>query len=71
MTRTYAAKRLLELGPLSWPEFVQITGWPEKPAARTLDHLVNTGTARYEYQWSPAHAARRRTKVRVYALATN
>ena len=47
MTRTYAAKRLLEHGPLTFREFVQITGWPAKVAKNALFALVELGIARY------------------------
>lgn len=42
MTRTYAAKRLLEHGPLTLREFVTITGWPYSAAQRALEHLMET-----------------------------
>lgn len=48
MTRTYTAKRLLEHGPLSFREFVEITGWPSRKCTRTLDNLSQTGVARLE-----------------------
>ena len=48
MTRTYAAKRLLEHGPLSFREFVEITGWPSRKCTRTLDNLSQTGVARLD-----------------------
>lgn len=39
MTRSYAAKRLLEHGPLTHSEFVSITGWPCKIASNVLRKL--------------------------------
>lgn len=48
MTRTYAAKRLLEHGPLHFREFVEITGWPSRKCTRTLDNLNQTGVARLD-----------------------
>lgn len=39
MTRTYAATRLLELGPLTFPEFWRITGWPIHEARQVLDAM--------------------------------
>jgi len=45
MTRTYAAKRLLEHGPLSFREFVEITGWPSRKCTRTLNCLMDAGIA--------------------------
>jgi hypothetical protein len=43
MSRTYAAKRLLEHGPLTFPEFVGITGWSRAQAATTLNALDKSG----------------------------
>ena len=43
MTRTYAAKRLLEHGPLTLREFVSITGWEYHASQRTLEQLIETG----------------------------
>lgn len=40
MTRTYAALRLLELGPLTFREFAEITGWPVKASRRVWKHLL-------------------------------
>ena len=40
MTRTYAALRLLELGPLTFREFAEITGWPVKASRRIWKHLL-------------------------------
>ena len=39
MTRQYAAVKLLEHGPLRFPEFTAITGWPASAAAAVLQHL--------------------------------
>lgn len=36
---TYNARRLMEHGPLSWAEFLAITGWPESTARRTWGWL--------------------------------
>lgn len=41
MTRTHAARQLLALGPLSFAEFVAITGWPIKACRRVLSYLVD------------------------------
>ena len=46
MTRTYAAKRLLEHGPLTFREFVEITGWTVRVAHRALYRLRQFGLAR-------------------------
>lgn len=43
MTRTYAAKRLLEHGPLTMGEIVTITGWPVRVCRRALQNLEQTG----------------------------
>lgn len=36
---TYNARRLMEHGPLSWAEFLAITGWPANTARRTWSWL--------------------------------
>lgn len=43
MTRTYAAKRLLEHGPLTFAEFLAITGWTKGAADNVLVRLRNWG----------------------------
>lgn len=43
MTRTYAAKRLLEHGPLTLREFTEITGWGRIVSWNTLYQLMNEG----------------------------
>ena len=43
MTRTYAAIKLLEHGPLSRAEFISITGWSRSPCTRLLTALLDTG----------------------------
>ena len=43
MTRTHAAKRLLEHGPLSFGDFMSITGWRETIASSALDRLMKRG----------------------------
>ena len=45
MTRTYAAKRLLEHGPLTNREFRTITGWDEGTVSSALRNLLATGVA--------------------------
>jgi len=45
MTRTYAAKRLLEHGPLTFGEFTMITGWPSRVAEKALECLRNSRVA--------------------------
>lgn len=46
MTRTYAATRLLALGPLTPHEFREITGWPARACRNTLRWLAETGRVR-------------------------
>lgn len=43
MPRAYAAKRLLEHGPLTFGEFVTVTGWPYTKARKTISHLQEVG----------------------------
>jgi hypothetical protein len=43
MTRTYAARRLLEHGPLTLAEFLCITRWPYRTAQRALENLQDAG----------------------------
>jgi hypothetical protein len=45
MKRTYAAARLLELGPLTFRDFRDITGWPERCAAATREAGACTSAA--------------------------
>ena len=45
MTRTYAARKLLEHGPLTFAEFLNITRWPASSAQLALEMLVDTGEA--------------------------
>lgn len=70
MNRTYVAKRLLEHGALSEPEFVEITGWPAKTAKRVLQQLLDTGVTTYHYQWTLAKRRWSKSKVRVYTLSS-
>jgi len=46
MTRTYAAKRLLEHGPLTFKEFEEITGWENRICWRALTRLLEQNIAR-------------------------
>lgn len=43
MTRTYAAKRLLEHGALNFKEFIEITGWTERQCRKTIERLLGKG----------------------------
>jgi predicted transcriptional regulator len=42
MTRTYTAKRLLEHGPLTWRELLEITGWREGALKGAIQSLIET-----------------------------
>lgn len=39
MTRAYAARRLLEHGPLTLREIIEISGWPPKIASNVMCSL--------------------------------
>lgn len=43
MTRTYAAHQLLKLGPLTFPELREITGWSKKALDCTIFELRKRG----------------------------
>ena len=43
MTRTHVAKKLLEHGPLTFCEFVTITGWTVRQCRKTLGHMQSLG----------------------------
>ena len=45
MTRTYAAKRLLEHGPLTRGEFANITGWKAATVSAALKCLIESRVA--------------------------
>lgn len=45
MTKTYAAKRLLEHGPLTFTEMRQITGWRYATLESALRNLMESGLA--------------------------
>jgi hypothetical protein len=47
MTRTHAARQLLALGPLSLPEFMEITGWKYRCCVQTLARLRGMRQVRY------------------------
>jgi hypothetical protein len=40
-TKVYAARKLLEHGPLTFGEFLEITGWEFKTCRRVLSYLVD------------------------------
>lgn len=46
MSRTYAARKLLEHGPLMFHEFVEITGWPPRACTAILISLRRQGIVR-------------------------
>ena len=68
MNRTYAAKRLLEHGPLTTQQVTEITGWAKKQAARTLQQLLTTGVAVCGYEWDQDKRPHHPAKTRVYSL---
>lgn len=41
MSKAHAARMLLSLGPLSFGQFAEITGWPTKACRRVLSYLVD------------------------------
>ena len=61
MTHTYAACMLLDLGPLTYLEFREITGWPCGVAGTILSRLRRRGYVR--------HFAERGTNRYLYGLA--
>jgi len=71
MPRTYAAKRLLEHGPLTTPEFVEITGWQQRQAERVLQQLLDTEVVSFKKVWNQHRTTRSRTKTRLYALESS
>jgi hypothetical protein len=46
MTRAYAARRLLEHGPIKFREFLKITNWDYKQARSTIKGLAEAGDIR-------------------------
>lgn len=42
MTKTHAARQLLALGPLTFGQFEEITGWPADACRWVLSYLVDT-----------------------------
>jgi hypothetical protein len=44
MKKTYAAARLLEHGPLTLGEFIEITGWCKGTCEWALGELISLGT---------------------------
>jgi predicted transcriptional regulator len=52
MSRTHALKKLLEHGPLTRREIVEITGWKAKQVHFTLAYLSQTGAiVKQEKAW--------------------
>jgi DNA-binding transcriptional regulator GbsR (MarR family) len=41
MVKTYALKRLLEHGPLTFSEIVEITGWPYKSVSSVVCRMMD------------------------------
>jgi len=71
MTRTYAAKRLLEHGPLTQQEFTEITGWKDRQAERVLQQLLDSKVVTCRNQWTPVRKHYGHCKTRLYALASS
>ncbi len=44
MTRTHCARKLLEHGPLTYGEFMEITGWRHSVAKSVIGKLVERGS---------------------------
>jgi hypothetical protein len=72
MTRTYALQMLLEHGPLTWPEILEITGWRTKIAASALRRLCHMGSVMRVPQWRQTcgHGISRKQKT-AYALSSS
>jgi predicted transcriptional regulator len=52
MSRSYALKKLLEHGPLTRQEIVEITDWKAKQVHFTLAYLAQTGAiVKQEKTW--------------------
>jgi len=53
MTRSYVLKKLLEHGPLTRREILEITGWKVKQVHFTLAYLAQTGAiVKHGKAWS-------------------
>lgn len=48
MTRTHALRGLLEHGPLTWSELLEITGWPVGSLKCAIARLVEYGSIEVE-----------------------
>ena len=70
MNRTYTAKRLLEHGPLTKAEFVEITGWEERQARRVLQQLLDTQVVNFQIHWAQSRKRFCHSKTKTYALAS-
>ena len=72
MTRTHALQMLLEHGPLTWTEILEVTGWRTKIAASALRRLCHAGAVIRVPQWrlycGMGHSAKKKT---AYALASS
>lgn len=51
MTRAHAARELLNLGPLSFREFCEITRWPSRQCSKVLDYLQDRGEVVRDPLW--------------------
>jgi hypothetical protein len=47
MAKAYYGRRLLELGPLAYGEFREITGWQPEVTEAVLQHLRRTRAAEW------------------------
>jgi hypothetical protein len=68
MPRTYAAKRLLEHGALTFHEMWEITGWERSALTGVLRQLVVTETVTFRNEWTQARKPKQRCKTRRYSL---
>jgi hypothetical protein len=48
MTRVYCARRLLAIEPISFTEFVDVTGWTVRQCRKTLAYLHELGELKSE-----------------------
>lgn len=71
MTRTHAARRLLELGPLTRPEFAEITGWPKKTVNGVLSALIRVDSVTSTIFQATDRKNGSRAKTKLYALASS
>lgn len=51
MTRTYAIEKLLEHGPLTKRELVEVTGWTPYSVMKTMGWLQECGRVVFDGAW--------------------